>query len=148
MIKYNIFPINQAPRLFQNQMLEPVFLVFILDTWKFLDQIIQTKCQIMYYKWILKISEYWRKGNIIGWPDICLPNWPKIFPFVPYSLFFQDSLIHDLALSNLLWIIPYLLNCVFSAFFIARSASQSRSWWIASGRRPNVWVPRCLYWTS
>ena len=30
--KQNIFPINQAPRLFQNQMLEPVFLVFILDT--------------------------------------------------------------------------------------------------------------------
>ena len=104
-------------------------------------------CQIM-YKSILKISEYWTKGNIIGWPDICWPNWPKIFPFVQCSLFFQYSLIHDLALSNLLWIIPYLLNCVFSAFFIARSASQSRSWWIASGRRPNVWVPRCLYWTS
>ena len=51
------------------------------------------------YKWILKISEYWTKGNIIGWPDICQPNQPKIFPFVQYSLFFQYSLIHDLALS-------------------------------------------------
>ena len=26
------------------------------------------------YKWILKISEYLTKGNIIGWPDICQPN--------------------------------------------------------------------------
>ena len=51
------------------------------------------------YKWILKISEYWTKGNIIGWPDICQSNWPKIFPFVQYSLFLQYSLIHDLALS-------------------------------------------------
>ena len=39
------------------------------------------------YKWILKISEYWTKGNIIGWPDICRPNQPKIFPFVQYYLF-------------------------------------------------------------
>ena len=51
------------------------------------------------YKWILKISEYWTKGNIIGWPDICRPNRPKIFPFVQYSLFLQYSLIHDLALN-------------------------------------------------
>ena len=51
------------------------------------------------YKWILKISEYWTKGNIIGWPDICRPNRPKIFHFVQYSLFIQYSLIHDLALN-------------------------------------------------
>ena len=44
------------------------------------------------------ISEYWTKGNIIGWLDICRPNWPKIFPFVQYSLFFWYSLTHDLAL--------------------------------------------------
>ena len=43
------------------------------------------------HKWIMKISEYWTKGNIIGWPDICWPNRPKIFPFVQYLL------IHDLA---------------------------------------------------
>ena len=36
------------------------------------------------------ISEYWTKGNIIGWP-----NQLKIFPFVQCSLF---SNIHDLAL--------------------------------------------------
>ena len=41
------------------------------------------------YKWILKISEYWTKGNIIGWPDICWPNQPKIFPFVQYSLLYM-----------------------------------------------------------
>ena len=51
-----------------------------------------SKCQIMYNS-MLEISEYWRKGNIIGWPDICQPNRPKIFPFVQYSL------IHDLTLS-------------------------------------------------
>ena len=38
------------------------------------------------------ISEYWTKGNIIGWPNICRPNWPKIFPFVQYSLFFNIHL--------------------------------------------------------
>ena len=39
------------------------------------------------YKWILKISEHWTKGNNISWPDICRPNQPKIFPFVQYYLF-------------------------------------------------------------
>ena len=50
-------------------------------------------CQIM-YKWILKISEYWIKGNIISWPDICRPNWPKIFPFFTYSSFSDIILIY------------------------------------------------------
>ena len=31
------------------------------------------------------ISEYWTKGNIIGWPDICRPNQPKIFPFFAFT---------------------------------------------------------------
>ena len=44
------------------------------------------KCQIM-YKWILKISVYWTKETIIGWPDICRLNRHKMFPFVQYSLF-------------------------------------------------------------
>ena len=48
-------------------------------------------CQIM-YKWILKISEYWTKGNIIGRPEICWPNWLKLFPFVQYFLFFNIHL--------------------------------------------------------
>ena len=34
---------------------------------------------------ILKINEYWTKGNIISWLDICLPNWLQIFHF--FSIF-------------------------------------------------------------
>ena len=45
-------------------------------------------CISEYWKYV---NMYWTKGNIIGWPDICRPNRPKIFPFVQYSL------IHDLA---------------------------------------------------
>ena len=40
----------------------------------------------------IEIKEYWRKGNIIGWSDICRPNRPKIFLFVQYSLFFNIHL--------------------------------------------------------
>ena len=50
----------------------------------------------------MKISEYWTKGIIIGWPDICRPNRRKIFPFVQYSLIFS--------IFTYAWLIWHLVN--------------------------------------
>ena len=58
-----------------------------------------SKCQIM-YKWILKISEYWTKGNIMSWPDISRRAKPdqnipfcSIFPFFNIHLYMIWHLI-------------------------------------------------------
>ena len=60
------------------------------------------KCQIM-YKCILKINEYWTKGNIISWPNIYRPNRPKIFPFVQYYIFFNIHLY-------MIWRLKYICS--------------------------------------
>ena len=85
-------------------------------------------CQIM-YKWILKISEYWTKGNIIGWPDTCRPNWPR------YSLFFNIPLFFNIHL-YMIWHFScssstktVSVQMLTSGYFVFVKPHGDISWW-------------------
>ena len=94
------------------------------------------------------ISEYWTKGNIIGWPNICRPNWPKIFPFVQYSLYlFTDciikvskSIIHILY-NKALWGHPWVFEKLPSKKWSFKKISKKQvALWLKMLWLPNRWL--------
>ena len=92
----------------------------------------------------MKISEYWTKGNIIRWPDICWPKPAQDIPFCSKYPFFNIHLYmiwHYVVFlfSFLKWNFFYSISCHFfdllqllvKTFTLQTKNLQRRSgrWW-------------------